>query len=97
MMEILDAFNFLSIPRNQNKPIDRLATIGAEFDIPAKVKNDDAQHYVKFFVRLSILDNNIYWQVFDSDEQIINLLIEEAKFLASNQQNLSQKYEYYIL
>lgn len=58
----------------------------AEFEIPAEVKN------VKVVVRPSVLDNNIHWKEFDSDEQIIIFLIKEAKFSVSNYKNLKQQY-----
>ena len=39
LLEDFDAINLISIPRNQNKHADRLAAIGAEFDIPKEVSS----------------------------------------------------------
>lgn len=39
IIEEFNAFNLISIPRNQNKHAERLAAIGAHFDIPSDIKN----------------------------------------------------------
>lgn len=67
LIEDVVAFNFLDIPR-VNKHVDRLATLGAQFDIPKDVHNVERQHYVKVVVRPSVLDNNLSWKLFDNDE-----------------------------
>ena len=86
LMEDFDAFNIVSIPRNKNKHVDRLAAIGAQFDIPNEIHKVEARQYVKIVVRPSMPDNNVTWQVFDSDEKIVNFLIAEAEFTNGNQQ-----------
>jgi len=61
MIEEFDAFNLISIPRNQNSHVDRLATIEAQFDIPSDIQREKAQPHVKIVDRPSIPDNNIHW------------------------------------
>lgn len=97
LIEYFDAFNLLSIPRSQNKETNRLVALGAQFDIPKELENIDRQQYVKFFVRPSVLDNNVNWQVFYSDEQIANFLIEEAEFSTRNQRKFNEQYENHFL
>lgn len=86
LIEDFNASNILSIPRNQNKHADKLAAIGAQFDIPKEIHKIEARQYVKIVVRPSVPDNNVSWQVFDSNEKIMNFLIAEAKFADRNQQ-----------
>ncbi|KAH9307407.1 hypothetical protein KI387_035318, partial [Taxus chinensis] len=38
MIEVCDAFNIQVIPRVKNKDVDRLATIGSQYDIPQDIK-----------------------------------------------------------
>lgn len=80
----------MSIPRTENNHVDRLVAIGAQYDIPNDISNSKEQHYVKFIVRSSIPNSNEHWQVFDSDQQIINFLREEAEFSNDNQEKLKQ-------
>ena len=40
----------------------------------------------------TITDNNTHWQVFDSDEQIVSFLQNEAKFSDRNQSRLQDQY-----
>lgn len=93
MIEDFEAFNLLSIPRNQNKEADRLVTLGAQFDIQGERNNIHRQQYVKVVVRLSILDNIVNWQAFDLDDQIANFLIEEVEFSNGNQHKFNKQYE----
>lgn len=66
--------------------------MGDEFDIPNEIKNVQVQHYVKVFIRPSLLDNNVSWRVFKNDEKILNFLIEEAEFSHGNQEKLQQQF-----
>ena len=43
-------------------------------------------------VESSIPDNNVNWQVFDSDEQILNFLLEEDMHLTFNQHTVREQY-----
>ncbi|KAH9313149.1 hypothetical protein KI387_028184, partial [Taxus chinensis] len=53
-----EAFNINSIQRNKNKAADRIATIGATFDIVEDIKKGKAQPHIKVVVRPAVLDNN---------------------------------------
>lgn len=46
LIEYFQAFNLLSIPRNLNKHVDRLATIGAQCNIPSDSNNINKHQYV---------------------------------------------------
>lgn len=65
-----------------------MATIGAQYDIPSGINIGKKQQYVKVGVRPYVLDNHVYWQVFDSDHQIVNFFEEEVKISGSNQEQL---------
>ena len=67
LIEGLEAFYFQSVPRNQNKQVDRLAAIGAQYDISSEINKDKGKNHVKFIVRPAIPNNVESWQVFDSD------------------------------
>ena len=58
IIEIFFAFNIVSIPRNQNQHADRLAVVGAQFDIPIEISKDNIYLHVKIIVRPSIPDNH---------------------------------------
>ena len=51
LLEGFDAFNLVSIPRDQNKHVDRLAAIGAEFDIPKEISSKRTIQHVKVITR----------------------------------------------
>ncbi|KAH9328796.1 hypothetical protein KI387_000904, partial [Taxus chinensis] len=76
----------------KNEAADRLAAIGAAFDVVENIKSDKHQPHIKLVVRPAVLDNNISWQVFESDQQIVNFLQEEAEFSSRNQDRLEQQY-----
>ena len=40
LLDGFDAFNLISIPRDQNTHADRLVVIGAEFDIPKEISSE---------------------------------------------------------
>lgn len=84
LIEVFEAFGIQVVPIEQNKEVDRFAVVGAQFGIPKDIINDQEQH-VKLVVRPSIPDNQVSWQVFDSDQQIINFLQEKIEF-SSNMQ-----------
>ena len=88
LIESFYDFNLISLPRNQNKHVDKLAIMESKFDIPKEVKIIEIQQFVKVVVRSSILDNEVTFQVFESDEHILKLLMEEVKFSKGNQKKL---------
>ncbi|KAH9295601.1 hypothetical protein KI387_039189, partial [Taxus chinensis] len=51
-----------SIPRTENKHADRLAAIGASFEVLEQIKNNEIQPHIKLIVRPSIPDNDLNWQ-----------------------------------
>ena len=73
LLEGFNAFNIQSIPRRENKHTDRLAAIGASYDVPRNLEEEKRQQ-IKVVVRPAIPNNNTHWQVFDSDEQIVSFL-----------------------
>lgn len=93
VIEDFSSFNIVTIPRKLNQHADRLAAVGAQFDIPINIKRGCDEQHIKIIVRPSIPDNNINWQVFESDEQILQFLLEEDVFAASNQDRLKGNYE----
>jgi hypothetical protein len=72
-LEGFNAFNIQSIPRRENKHVDRLAAIGASYYVPGNIEEEKKQQ-IKVVVRPTVLDNNTHWQVFDFDEQIVRFL-----------------------
>lgn len=92
LLEDFDAFNILAIPRHRNQHADRLATVGAQYDIPNSINAVCDQQYIKIIIRPSVLDNNMNWQVFKDDEQILQFLFEEDVFASSNQQRYKEQY-----
>ena len=91
LREGFNAFNIQSIPRKGNRHVDRLATIGASYDVPRDLEKKKEQQ-IKMVVRLSIPDNDIHWKVFESDEKIVSFLQNEAEFLDRNQSRLQDQY-----
>ena len=67
LLEDFHAINLFSIPRNRNKHADRLAAIGAEFDVPKEVNSKGWNKHIKVVVRPAIPDNSIHLQVFYND------------------------------
>ncbi|KAH9315024.1 hypothetical protein KI387_023651, partial [Taxus chinensis] len=55
-------------------------------------KGKKTQPHIHVIVRPAVPDNNISWQVFENDQQIVNFLQEEAEFLARNRDRLEQQY-----
>lgn len=97
MIEEFDAFNLVSIPRDQNKNVDRLAAIGAQVDIPSEIRKEKLQPYVKRVIKPFIPDNNIHWKVFESDEQVLSFMLKEDEFAAINQEKIKQQYDDQII
>ncbi|KAH9330929.1 hypothetical protein KI387_003037, partial [Taxus chinensis] len=87
-----EAFSINSIPRKNNEVADRLAAIGAAFDVVESIKSERSQPHIKLVVRPVVSDNNTSWQVFENDQKIINFLQEEAEFFARNQDKMEQQY-----
>ena len=90
-LESFNAFNIQSIPRKENRHAYRLAEIGASYDVPGDLEEKKKQQ-IKMIVRHVIPDNNTHWKVFESDEQIVSFLQNEAKFSNKNQSRLQDKY-----
>ena len=92
LLENFDAFNILVVPRKENQHADRLATVGAQYDIVNSVSAHTDQHHIRIITRPSVPDNDVSWQVFDNDEQILYFLMEENVFANSNQQRYKDQY-----
>ena len=75
-LEGFQPFNIQNVIRRENKHVDRLATIGSQYDLLEHVEKEKEQH-IKLVVRPVVLENCANWQVFDSDEQIVSLLQHE--------------------
>ena len=86
-LEGFNAFNIQRIPRKENKHADRLVAIGASYDVSGDLEEKKKQQ-IKMLVRPAIPDNNIHWQVFESDEKIVSFLQNEEEFLDRNQSRL---------
>ena len=65
--------------------------MGAAYDVLGNLKEEKKQK-IRVVVRPAIPNNNTHWQVFDSDEQIVSFLQNEAKFLKRNQSRLGDQY-----
>ncbi|KAH9313618.1 hypothetical protein KI387_022245, partial [Taxus chinensis] len=76
----------------ENQAADRLAVVGAAFDVVESIQKDKVQPNIHVIVRPSVPDNNVSWQVFENDQQIIHFLQEEVEFSAKNQEKLEQQY-----
>lgn len=59
IIEEFFAFNIVSIPRIKNQHADRLAAVGAQFDIPTEISKENIQQHVKIVVRPLVPDNNV--------------------------------------
>ena len=90
-LEGFNAFNIQSIPRKENRHANRLAAIGASYDVSGDLEEKKKQK-IKIIVRPAIPDNNIHWQVFESDEQIVSFLQNEAEFSDRNQSRLQDQH-----
>ncbi|KAH9328235.1 hypothetical protein KI387_000343, partial [Taxus chinensis] len=62
LMEDFKAFNIMSIPRKENEAADRLAVVGAAFDVVDNIKRDKGQPHIHVVVRPAVPDNNTCWQ-----------------------------------
>lgn len=67
LLEIFSALNFTAIPRDQKNETDALAQKGSNFD--------PTHHWlrrkgIQLIFKLSILENDYFWQVFDNDEDV---------------------------
>ncbi|KAH9304919.1 hypothetical protein KI387_009323, partial [Taxus chinensis] len=52
----------MSIPRKKNESADRLATVGATFDLVDNIKMEKTQPHIHVIVRPVVPDNNKSWQ-----------------------------------
>ena len=68
LLENFDTFNILAISKSKNMYDDRLAALGTYYDIVNKIKAQSNQQHIKFITRPSVPDNNVNWQVFESEE-----------------------------
>ncbi|KAH9317236.1 hypothetical protein KI387_019005, partial [Taxus chinensis] len=76
----------------KNEAADRIAAVGATFDVVDNIRREKTQPYIRVVVRPTVPDNNTSWQVFENDQHIINFLQEEAESSARNQDRLEQQY-----
>ena len=60
LLEGSQAFNIQSIPRRDNKCVERLAAIGSHYDVPDHVEDKREQH-IRLVVRPIVLDNHANW------------------------------------
>ncbi|KAH9289681.1 hypothetical protein KI387_033798, partial [Taxus chinensis] len=51
-------FSIKSIPRKRNKAANKLAAIGAAFDVVENIKSEKSQPHIKVVVRPAVSDNN---------------------------------------
>ncbi|KAH9297495.1 hypothetical protein KI387_029177, partial [Taxus chinensis] len=58
LMEDLKDFSIVSIPRKENEATNRLASVGAAFDVVDNIKKDKKQPHIHVVVRLVVPDNN---------------------------------------
>ena len=68
LLEDFDAINIFTILRSKNQHADRLAAMGAQYDIIDSIKAQFDQQHIKIFTKLSVLGNNVSCQVFENDE-----------------------------
>ncbi|KAH9321602.1 hypothetical protein KI387_016241, partial [Taxus chinensis] len=92
LMEDFEAFNIVSIPMKENEVVDRIAIVGAVFDVVDNIKRYKGHPHIHMAMRMEIPENNTCWQVFENDQYIINFLQEETEFSANNQSRLEQQY-----
>ncbi|KAH9311130.1 hypothetical protein KI387_026165, partial [Taxus chinensis] len=59
LMEDFKAINIQSIPRIENKHADRLAVIGASFEVLEQIENKKIQPHIKLIFRPLIPDNDL--------------------------------------
>ena len=83
-LEGFNAFNIQSIPRKGNRHADRLVAIGASYDVLGDLEEKKKQQ-IKMVVRPAIPNNDIHWQMFESNEKIVSFLQNEVDFLDRNQ------------
>ncbi|KAH9309157.1 hypothetical protein KI387_037068, partial [Taxus chinensis] len=62
LIEDFEAFNIVSIPRKKNEAADRLAAVGATFDVVENIKRDKTQPHMHVIVRPAVPNNNTSWQ-----------------------------------
>ncbi|KAH9324385.1 hypothetical protein KI387_004563, partial [Taxus chinensis] len=62
LIEDFEAFNIVSIPRKENEVDDRLAAVGATFDVVDNIKRDKTQPHIHVIVMPVVSDNNTSWQ-----------------------------------
>ncbi|KAH9308733.1 hypothetical protein KI387_036644, partial [Taxus chinensis] len=53
-----EGFGIKSIPRKENQATDRLAAVGAAFDVVESIQKDKVQPNIHVIVRPSVPDNN---------------------------------------
>ncbi|KAH9314711.1 hypothetical protein KI387_023338, partial [Taxus chinensis] len=62
LMEDFEAFSIVSVPRKENEVTDRLAAVGATFDVVDNIKREREQPHIHVVVRPAVPDNNTCWQ-----------------------------------
>ncbi|KAH9307203.1 hypothetical protein KI387_044418, partial [Taxus chinensis] len=58
LIEDFEGFGIKSIPRKENQAVDRLAVVGAAFDIVGSIQKDKVQPNIHVVLRPSVLDND---------------------------------------
>ncbi|KAH9308576.1 hypothetical protein KI387_036487, partial [Taxus chinensis] len=58
LIEYFEGFGIKSIPRKENQAADRLAAVGAAFDVVESIQKDKVQPNIHVIVRPSVPDNN---------------------------------------
>ena len=91
-MEYFEAIIIQSIPRAKNKHVDRLVVVGMSFEVLEQMENNKIQPHIKLIFKPSIIDNDLNWQVFESDDQICRFLQQGVKFFVVNQDKLQHLY-----
>ncbi|KAH9325207.1 hypothetical protein KI387_005385, partial [Taxus chinensis] len=62
LVEDFEGFGIKAIPKKENQVADRLAAVGAAFDIVENIQQDKVQPNIHVIVRPSVLDNDVSWQ-----------------------------------
>jgi len=77
ILKLFSEYTLTCVPRVQNSIANALAKVASSLKIPMNSSNKFEIH-VKH--RPTVLDNQIYWQVFQDDEEIDDFLQNKGKF-----------------
>lgn len=90
MIESFKAFNIQRITHRENEVADLMAIIGSHFYPATQLLGNE--HSVQIVVRPVVLDNDIHWQVFESDEHIAIFIQKSEEFADQLQPKVSKAY-----